>query len=75
MGFFRQECWNGLPFPPAGDLPDPGIEPASLASTVLAGGFFTTSGHTVLIKAEYNLHDGFILRKLNTIKKNFCVYI
>ena len=42
MGFFRQEYWNGLPFPPAGDLPDPGIEPASPASTVLAGGFFTT---------------------------------
>ena len=31
MGFFRQECWNGLPFPPPGDLPDPGIEPVSPA--------------------------------------------
>ena len=29
MGFPRQEYWNGLPFPPPGDLPDPGIEPAS----------------------------------------------
>ena len=27
MGFFRQEYWNGLPFPFPGDLPDPGIEP------------------------------------------------
>ena len=27
MGFSRQECWSGLPFPPPGDLPDPGIEP------------------------------------------------
>ena len=35
----RQEYWSGLPFPPPGDLPDPGIEPASLAS---AGRFFTT---------------------------------
>jgi len=26
MGFPRQEYWNGLPFPPSGDLPDPGIE-------------------------------------------------
>ena len=26
----RQEYWSGLPFPPSGDLPDPGIEPASL---------------------------------------------
>ena len=24
MGFFRQECWSGLPFPSPGDLPDPG---------------------------------------------------
>ena len=29
MGFFRQEYWNGLPFPSLGDLPDPGIEPGS----------------------------------------------
>jgi len=26
-GFSRQEYWSGLPFPPPGDLPDPGIEP------------------------------------------------
>ena len=31
MGFSRQECWNGLPFPSPGDLPDPGIEPGSRA--------------------------------------------
>jgi len=29
MGFSRQECWSGLPFPPPEDLPDPGIEPES----------------------------------------------
>ena len=29
VGFFRQEHWNGLPFPSLGDLPDPGIEPTS----------------------------------------------
>ena len=33
--------WSGLPFPPPGDLPDPGIEPMSLVSPALAGGFFT----------------------------------
>ena len=43
MGFSRQEYWNGLPCPPPGDLPNPGIEPASLTSPALAGGFFTTS--------------------------------
>ena len=39
VGFSRPECWSGLPFPPPGDLPNPGMEPASPA---LAGGFFTT---------------------------------
>ena len=37
--FPRQEYWNGWPFPSPGDLPDPEIEPTSLA---LADGFFTT---------------------------------
>ena len=27
MGFSRQECWSGLPFPSSGDLPNPGIQP------------------------------------------------
>ena len=43
MRFFRQEYWSGLPCPPPGDLPDPGIELTSLRSPSLAGGFFTTS--------------------------------
>ena len=43
VGFSRQEYWIGLPFPPPGDLPDPGIEPTSLAFLALAGGFFTTN--------------------------------
>ena len=38
LEFPRQEYWSGLPFPPPGDLPDPGIEPMSPA---LAGRFFT----------------------------------
>ena len=42
MEFSRQEYWCGLPFPTPGDLPDPGIEPASLVSPALAGRFFTT---------------------------------
>ena len=31
MGFSKQECWSGLPFPSSGDLPDPGTEPRSPA--------------------------------------------
>ena len=43
MGFSRPECWNRLPCPPPGDLPDPGIESVSVMSPALPGGFFTTS--------------------------------
>ena len=41
-GFSRQEYWSGLPCPPPGGLPDPGMEPKSPKSPALAGGFFTT---------------------------------
>ena len=40
LGFSRQEYWSGLPCPPLGHIPDPGIEPAS---PVLVGRFFTTA--------------------------------
>ena len=43
MAFSRQESGSGLPCPPPQNLPDPGIEPLSLVSPALAGGFFTTS--------------------------------
>ena len=43
MGFSRQEYWSGLPFPSPGDLPNLGIDPASLMSPALAGSFFTVS--------------------------------
>ena len=42
MGFSRQEYWIGLPFPPPGNLPDPGSEPKSFDSPAFAGRFFTT---------------------------------
>ena len=43
MDFSRQEYWCGLPCPPPGDLPDPGIEPMSLMSPALEARFFTIS--------------------------------
>ena len=60
MGFPRQEYWSGLPFPSPGDLPDPGIKPASPA---LAGGFFTTKppGHSyklILSPSGHRHRDG-----------------
>ena len=41
-GISRQEYWSGLPFPPPGDLPDPGIEPKSPKYPALAGRIFTS---------------------------------
>ena len=43
VGFSRQEGWSGLPCPPSGDPPDPGIEPISLMSPAWGSRFFTTS--------------------------------
>ena len=43
MGFSREEHRSRLPCPPSGDVPSPGIEPASLMCPALAGRFFTTS--------------------------------
>ena len=39
VGLSREEYWSGLPFPPPGNLPDPGIEPASLVSPALQAGY------------------------------------
>ena len=50
LGFFRQEHWSGLPCPPPGDLPNPGIKLTSLMSPALAGRFFTTSAPSFFLK-------------------------
>ena len=58
MGFPKQEYWSGLPLPTPGDLPDPGIEPTSPASTALAGRFFTTAPpgkHTQVYRTENSI--------------------
>ena len=43
LEFSRQEYWSKEPFPTPGDLSYPGVEPTSLVSPSLAGGFFTSS--------------------------------
>ena len=53
MGFFKQKYWTGLPCPFPGDLPDPGIEPASLISPTMEGRFFTTIATWVAPKQNY----------------------
>ena len=57
MGFSRQEYWKGLPCPPPGHLPDPGIEPASLKAAALAGGFFTISAHLGSPNGHYKYYS------------------
>ena len=42
MGLSQQEYWSGLPFPPPGDLPNPGIKPMPPVLPALMGAFFTT---------------------------------
>ena len=67
MGLSGQEYRSGLPCPPPGDLPHPGIEPAYPVSPALAGGFLTTEPagkpealgpliikmHTTSVKTEF----------------------
>ena len=42
-GIFQQEHLSGLPFPPPGHLPNPGIEPTSPLSLVIIGRFLPLS--------------------------------
>ena len=60
MIFSRQEYWSGLPFPSPRDLPNPGMEPASLKSLALTGRFFTTSATW---KAWVRIQASFILKR------------
>ena len=68
MGFSRQEYWSGLPCPPPGDLPNPGIEPMSLMSPALAGGYFTTS-------TTWEVPSQLTTRKINQIQFYLIQYL
>ena len=65
MEFSSQEYWSGLPCPPPGDLPEPGIKPTSLMSSALASRLFTTS-------TTWEVPFSAILQhKIKRIKKKF----
>ena len=53
----RQEYWSGLPYPTPGNLPNSGIQPRSLASPALAGGFFTSKGKELVLKIPSVFED------------------
>ena len=55
MGFSRQDYWSGLPCPPPGDLPDPGIELASLVAPTLTGKFFTNTATWEALKGVWDI--------------------
>ena len=65
-GFSRQEYWSGLPLPTAGDLLKLGMEPSSLTSPVLAGGFFTTMPPGKP-QEQYVLKSNFLKEKTSNI--------
>ena len=57
--FSRQQYWNGLPCPPPGDLPEPGIEPAFLMSPALAGGFLPLNHICFILQWIFETQDHF----------------
>ena len=71
MGFPRQEYWSRLPFPSPGDLPDPGIKPASFASPALTGIFFTTEPYEKVLPVRYTYS---LLCPVNTAVSFFKVW-
>ena len=56
MGFPGQEYWSGLSFPPPEDLSDPRIEPMSLMSPALEGGFFIAEPS---VKSHITTYDNY----------------
>ena len=59
MVFFRQECWSGLPFPPPGDRPDPGIKLSSPVSPPLQADslFWAIMKPLSSLSGLVNIHD------------------
>ena len=60
MGFSRQEYWSGLPWPPPGDLPDSGIEPASPVAPAL-------QAHSLPLSQRGNPHLSLVLCENETL--------
>ena len=54
MGFSRQDYWSGLPFPPSGDIPDPGIEPISYITCIGRQVFFFFLTTSAILEAPFD---------------------
>ena len=71
MGFSRQEYWSGLPFPPPGDFPDPGIKPRSTVFPTMSAslhipspGFFMCSKKSIELKVASPALGGSVVKNL-----------
>ena len=72
MKFSRQEYCSGVPFPLPGDLPDPEIEPVSLASPALAADSLTSrANREALPRVYYMPAMGWALHESLDIRKSF----
>ena len=70
MGFSRQEYWTGLPFPPPGDFPDPGIEAASPCISCIGRRTLCPLSHQLALRSSVTLHKiffSFLIYKIRTI--------
>ena len=64
MGFSRKEYWSGLPFPPPGHLPNPGIDPRSLILLHWQVGSLTTSSTSEAPRTGGPSHSSGLIRDL-----------
>ena len=69
MGFSRQDYWSGLPCLPPGDLPNPGLEPASLTSPALAGVLYHEH---YLGSVAYTMCVGVGIQSLQSLRSHVC---
>ena len=73
MGFSRQEYCSGLPCPALGHLPSPRIEPTSLMSPALSGGFLTTTVPWEIQGSSYKILCTYLNSLTCTLKIGFIV--
>ena len=73
LGFSRQESWSGLPCPPPGDLPDPGIKPTSLMSCIGRQVLYYKHHHHTPLQNWTTAHHTNFQQLGNWIASNFSV--
>ena len=83
LGFCRQEYWSGLPFPPPGDLPDPGVEstsptwqvdslPLSHQGNLILWWFAANKGQVLQVFLCHPVYQGILLLVLVFLTDTFC---